>query len=148
MKTLYLDVCALCRPYDDQAYTRIHLETTAVKMILREVERNVYNLVYSPVHEVEISAISDDVEREDLLYLIGKIAVRMEEAGFYTKKRAEVLVDKGFGVADAAHLAYAEKADAYFISCDDRLIKRCFQSSCLKIWAGSPMMFCEEEDIK
>ena len=57
MKTVCLDVCGLCRPYDDQTYTRIHFETTAVKMILRAVEKNEFNMVYSPVHEVEISAI-------------------------------------------------------------------------------------------
>ena len=148
MKTVYLDVCALCRPYDDQAYTRIHLETTAVKMILREIEKNVYNMVYSPMHEIEISAISDEGEREDLLYLISRIAVRMEQAGSYTRKRADNFVDTGFGVADAAHLAYAEKAAAYFISCDGKLIKKCAKSSEIQIWAGSPIMFCEEEDIK
>jgi hypothetical protein len=28
---VYLDVCALCRPYDDQRYMRIAIETTAMK---------------------------------------------------------------------------------------------------------------------
>ena len=50
MKTVYLDVCALYRPYDDQAYARIHLETTAVRLILRAVEKDVYKMVYSPIH--------------------------------------------------------------------------------------------------
>ncbi|WP_291322553.1 hypothetical protein [Desulfonatronospira sp.] len=147
MKTVYLDVCALCRPYDDQTYTRIHLETTAVRLILRAVENGAYKMVYSPVHEKEISATSDDVEREDLLFLIDKIATRMEQAITHTRKRAENLVSAGFGVADAAHLAYAERAQAFFISCDDKLIKKCTKSD-LKIWAGSPIMFCEKEDIK
>ena len=76
-------------------------------------------MVYSPIHEMEISGISDDDEREDLLYLIDKIAVRMEQAGTHTRKRAEDLVNQGFGTADAAHLAYAEKAQAVFIpSCN------------------------------
>jgi len=147
LKTVYLDVCALCRPYDDQAYARIHLETTAVRLILRAVEKGVYKMVYSPIHEMEISAISDDVEREDLLFLIDKIAARMEQAITHTRKRAENLVGFGFGVADAAHLAYAERAQAFFISCDDKLIKKCTKSD-LMIWAGSPIMFCEKEDIK
>jgi len=141
-------VCALCRPYDDQTYTRIHLETTAVKLILRAVENNLYTMVYSPVHKIEISAISDEVEREDLLYLISEIAESMKQAGADTRKRAENFVNNGFGAADATHLAYAEKAGAYFISCDDKLIKKYVKSSDIKIWAGSPTLFCEEEDIK
>ena len=56
-------------------------------------------------------------------------------------------MEQGFGVADAAHLAYAEKAVANFISCDYKLIKKCYRSG-IKIWAGSPIMFCEEENIK
>ena len=31
---VYLDVCALCRPFDDQAHMRIRLETEAVQLIL------------------------------------------------------------------------------------------------------------------
>lgn len=147
MQIIYLDVCALCRPYDDQTYTRIHLETIAVQIILRAVEKNVYRMVYSPVHEIEISAIPDDVERTDLLYLIEKIAFRSEQAGSHARKRAEELVNSGFGIADAAHIAYAEKVQASFISCDDKLIKKCLRSG-TKIWAGSPVLFCEKEDIK
>ncbi len=147
MQTVYLDVCALCRPYDDQAYTRIHLETIAVQMILRAVENSVYSMVYSPVHEMEISEISDDFERIDLLYLIEKIAFRLEKAGTYTRARSEALVKSGFGVADAAHIAYAESVQASFISCDDKLIKKCSRSG-ITIWAGSPILFCEKENIK
>ncbi len=37
-----------------------------------------------------------------------------------TRERAEELVNIGFGVADAAHIAFAEKSGTPFISCDDR----------------------------
>ncbi|MCF8029310.1 MAG: hypothetical protein K9K39_00255, partial [Desulfohalobiaceae bacterium] len=77
MKKIYLDVCALCRPYDDQSYTRIHLETTAVQLILRAIELGDYELVYSAVHEKEISAITNDQERIDLLYLLKQIGSKI-----------------------------------------------------------------------
>lgn len=70
MKKIYLDVCTLCRPYDDQTYSRIHLETTAVQLILSAVENNRYQLVWSPVHINEIEATTDEIERVELLYLI------------------------------------------------------------------------------
>jgi len=34
MTSVYLDVCCLNRPYDDQAQPRIHLEAEAVLIIL------------------------------------------------------------------------------------------------------------------
>ena len=33
-KSIYMDVCALSRPFDDQRYPRIRLETEAVNLIL------------------------------------------------------------------------------------------------------------------
>ena len=42
-----------------------------------------------------------------------------------TRKRSEELYDLNFGVADAAHVAFAEQCGAEFISCDDYLIKKC-----------------------
>ena len=47
----------------------------------------------------------------------------------------------GFGVADAAHIAFAEKSGTPFISCDDRLIKKCLNYK-VKIWCGNPVIFC------
>ena len=74
MKKIYLDVCTLCRPYDDQSYTRVHLETIAVQLILASVEKGLYVLIYSPVHEHEISSIEDDFERIDLLCFLSVAA--------------------------------------------------------------------------
>jgi len=41
-----------------------------------------------------------------------------------TRLRAEELVNLSFGIADAAHVAFAEAAGALFISCDNKLIKK------------------------
>jgi len=41
------------------------------------------------------------------------------------RKRAEELVKLKFGIADAAHVAFAEKAGAEFVSCDRKLINKC-----------------------
>ena len=61
VKKLYLDVCALCRPYDDQSYLRINLETIAVQLIFSAIDQDMYDLVYSPVHIKEISGISNQL---------------------------------------------------------------------------------------
>ena len=36
---VYLDVCALSRPFDDQSFLRIRLETEAVNLILSKVHK-------------------------------------------------------------------------------------------------------------
>lgn len=147
MKYIYMDVCTLCRPYDDQSYSRIHLETVAVHLILKKIEAGDYALVFSPAHQFEISAISNDSERIDLLMLLETLAVK---GNFHKKKtriRAEELVRQGIGPADAAHLAFAEAAKAEFISCDDKLIKKCAQVA-TAVWTGSPVAFCYKEELK
>ncbi len=37
---LYLDVCCLNRPFDDQPQDRVHLEAEAVLTILRHLEQS------------------------------------------------------------------------------------------------------------
>ena len=69
VKRIYLDVCALCRPFDDQTHMRVRLETEAVQLILSHVRATNLALIVSPVHDAEIAAIPDPAEREYLLPL-------------------------------------------------------------------------------
>ena len=64
-----------------------------------------------------------------------------------TRDRAEDLIGRGFGFADAAHVAFAEAMRAGFVSSDDRLLR---QRSHVRsgIWTGTPVAFCEKEDLK
>ena len=146
-KNVYLDVCSLCRSYDDQSFLRIKLETIAVHLIFSAIEQKAYSLVYSPVHIKELSAMTDQVERYQIFHLLresGKFIVYDKEIG---RKRAEELVSFGLGPADAAHLTFAEMALADFVTCDDRLYKKCSRLE-LKVWAGNPVAFCEKEGLK
>ncbi len=146
-KLIYFDVCVLSRPFDDQSFLRIRLETEAANLILSKVRNEEYGLVISPIHFEEIKAISDSFERIELqerLKAIGK-SVKIDIA--VAKKRAEELYYLKFGVADAAHVAFAEQCGAEFISCDDALIKKCSRHS-VKIWCGNPVAFCEKESLR
>ena len=147
MKYIYLDVCALCRSYDDQTYPRIHIETTAVHLILKKVEDGRYGMVYSPVHKVEISSIKNDSEKIDLLLLLDSLGIQCDIDKKAARLRAEDLLRQGIGVADAAHVAFAEAAKADFISCDDKLIKKC-SGMLIDVWTGNPAAFCYKEDLK
>ncbi len=146
-KLLYIDVCALSRPFDDQSYLRIRLETEAINLILARIKENFYEMMVSPVHIKEILAIEDDIERIQLITLLNKCGKKIGVDLKRAKDRAEELVKFGFGVADAAHVAFAEIGGAEFISCDDKLLKKCRRYK-IKIWCGTPLNFCDKEDLR
>jgi predicted nucleic acid-binding protein len=63
------------------------------------------------------------------------------------RKRAELFSAQGIGVADAAHLAFAEQARADFVTVDDRFLKKT-KRFMLPIWTGSPLAYCEKENLR
>jgi len=146
-KYIYLDVCALSRPFDDKGYLRIRLETEAVNLILSKVKKGKYRLLVSPVHLKEIGSIEDIFERIELQTLLDKLGEIVTVNMAKSRARAEELVSLGFGVADAAHVAFAEQGGALFISCDDKLIKKCSNHN-INVWCGNPVTFCVKEELR
>jgi hypothetical protein len=67
---VYLDVCALCRLFDDQAQMRIRLEAEALQLILSHVRSGDLTLVVSSVHDAEINVIDDPIQREHFLSIL------------------------------------------------------------------------------
>jgi predicted nucleic acid-binding protein len=146
-KKIYLDVCTLCRPFDDQAMMRVRLETDAYYLILQAVQNKKYALIVSPVHFLEIDAIDDVEERYEVAALLKKFGVQPSWNSAKTRQRAEELYQMSFGAADAAHVAFAEAGADFFITCDDKLLKKCRRiDTTVKI--ASPVNFIIEEDLK
>lgn len=102
-KRVYLDVCVLSRPFDDQQQARIHLETTAFELILAHIRAGELELIVSPAHQVEITAIPQAQERQHLLLLLTEIGAALDFNMPGIRQRAEQLAEAGMGVADAAH---------------------------------------------
>ena len=146
-QSIYLDVCALCRPFDDQTQLRVRLETDAIQLILSHVRSGQLTLIVSPAHDVEISVIDEMAEREHLTSLLQQIGQRVEFDLKQTRQRAEQLSRLALGPADAAHLAFAEGAQASFITCDDRLLRQCKRAR-PTVWVGTPVSFCDKEELR
>ncbi len=146
-KRIYLDVCALSRPFDDQAFLRIRLETEAVNLIISKTKAGQYSLVVSQVHREEIEAISDSFERIELQARLAAQGQSIKADMAAIRRRAEDLTDLRFGVADAAHVAFAEQCGTEFVSCDDALIKKCLKHK-IGVWCGNPVAFCEKEGLR
>ncbi len=145
--SIYLDVCTLCRPFDDQNMMRIRLETDSYHLIMQAIQSGVYNMVYSPVHDIEISAIQDILERVELLEITHQQGEACGGDFQAIRKRADELVANGMGIADAAHVAFAESNADYFLSCDDRLIKQCHRQG-VDVVVMTPAEFCVQEKLR
>jgi predicted nucleic acid-binding protein len=129
MKRIYLDVCSLCRPFDNQDYARISLETDAINLIITGVR-----------------AI-DEFEKKELLHLLEEYGNENKPELDIIKKRTEELILIKFGIADAAHVAFSEYYGSIFISCDDKLLNKCNRSG-IKVLCVNPVTFCEMEKLK
>jgi len=147
IKLIYMDVCALSRPFDEQDYMRIRLETEAVNLVLSKVREGGLRLLVSSAHWKEIEAIPNVIERIELEAILDRLGLPITEDLSKIRARAEDLVRLGFGVADSAHVAFAEYSGAQFISCDEKLLKKCLTNK-IKVWCGNPVSFCEKEGLK
>jgi len=99
------------------------------------------------VHIREIQAIEDTIERVELQMILENLGQSVRADMVKIRKQAEDLVNSGFGVADTAHVAFAEQAGAPFVSCDDRLVRKCINSK-IGIWCGTPVAFCDKEGLR
>lgn len=146
-KTLYLDICTLCRPFDNQNQMRIRLETNAYYLILQAIQEKKYVLAISPVHFAEAGAIGDTEERGQVLSILERFGTTIECDLAVTKERAEYLYSRHFGIADAAHAAFAEAAADVFVTCDDRLVRQCIREK-VGVNTVNPVEFAMTENLK
>ena len=118
---VYLDVCCLCRPFDDQRVNRIHIEAEAIKEILVRCNQD-WTLVISDAVSFEISRITDRTRMKKAQNLtdLAKEHVTITKA---VSKRYYDFVELGIDSADALHLACAESAGAVLLTTDDAIIK-------------------------
>jgi predicted nucleic acid-binding protein len=124
---VYLDICALKRPFDDARSERIRREAEAVARIFERVENGSIQIVVSPAHRFENSRNPREDRRLATDLWLQK-ANRSVAATPDVDDRARLLAGLGFGPLDALHLAFAEKAEArWFVTTDDRLFKRALE---------------------
>ena len=122
---VYLDNCCYNRPYDDQSYLRISLESQAKLYVQHLIREKKLDLVTSYVLDYENSR-NPNASRRDTISDFFENAV--EHIG--SDKNDEILpIAKkiqatGVKTADSCHVACAEYAGCdYFLTTDDRILK-------------------------
>lgn len=118
---IYLDICCLKRPFDDQAQSRIHLETEAVLSILSAPTDEI-EFIHGPAHDLENDQNPLPQRAGRVRQWLEKQPVANPSDAALTSRTAELMV-LGFKNFDAFHLACAELDGADVLStCDDRFL--------------------------
>jgi len=121
---IYLDVCCLNRPFDDQAQHKIHLESEAIKIIFDKIETQKWKIVSSEVIDLEISKIPELLRKRqvELLASVYHDKILINDEIIEKAKTLQLLGIKAF---DALHISCASsvKVDV-FITTDEELIQK------------------------
>lgn len=123
MTKVYLDVCCLNRPFNDQTQDRIRFEAEAVLSVMTRVENGELLSVSSTVVQTEIN----NNPNQELKLRLQELATAASEFIIVEDKqllRSYELQKIGFHPFDALHIACAETAGAdLFLTTDDRLLR-------------------------
>ena len=142
---IYLDVCCLNRPFDDQAQQRVHLEAEAILLILNNCQVGVWKLVTSNALDAEISLTPNPTRLRQVkdLLSVAVIKVRMSDI---LGQRIEKLTQLGFTFYDSAHIASAEGSESdVFLTTDDRLLRKAKQfADQLKVKVENPLQWLDQ----
>jgi predicted nucleic acid-binding protein len=137
---IYLDVCCLNRPFDDQAQDRIRLEAEAILLILSRMAAGNWAWVSSEVIIDEIEQTPDPKRRERVRQLV-TYAQHFHILTDEDITRANALKTSGFNSMDALHLACAESSHSdYFLTTDDKLRRRAMRlQKQLRVTVDNPL---------
>ncbi len=141
---IYLDVCCLNRPFDDQRQERVRLEAEAVLTILRRVEAGVWELVGSEIVEFETGRMTD-LERRQRVNALAGLATIKSLLDSAAKVRAQEWIKLGVKPVDALHLACASGAGAdVFLTTDDQLLHAIRRVDQTRVKANNPLPWLNE----
>lgn len=140
---IYLDMCCLQRPMDNQAYLRIHIEAEAILGILAWCEAGHADLLNSVALEYEVNHNPHPPRKAFVQETLSR-SVFTVQATDSVEQRARNFGKLGIKVLDSLHLACAVEAQAnYFCTCDDRFLRRAKQMDTGQTKVVSPLELIE-----
>ena len=126
MYRIYLDNCCFNRPYDDQTYFLVQLETEAKLFVQKSILNNKFELVWSYILDYENSANPYN-NRKQSISKWKTIAVLDVDPSETILRCAKEIMQKGIKKKDALHIACAIEAKCnYFLTTDKKLIRTPF----------------------
>ena len=121
---IYLDHCAYNRPFDDQNYIKIQLETSAKLYIQDQIRQGIYDLVWSYMSDLENSN-NPNIENKNSIQAWENIAKIKCRSSSNILLLGIKIMENGIREKDALHIACAiESQCEYFITTDTGLINK------------------------
>ena len=121
---IYLDNCCFNRPFDDQSYLSIFLETYAKLAIQDLINEKEIGLIWSFILDYENNANPDEIVQQEIYDWRNKAYIKVDRSDTLIKA-AQKIKESGFGNKDALHIASAIEAEAdYFITVDKSILKK------------------------
>lgn len=142
---VYLDVCCLNRPFDDQSQSRIRLESEAILLIMARLQSGEWLWLGSEAIAYEVGQ-TPDPERRRRVAVLASAARQSVSLTTGVISRAKQLQTLGFKQWDALHLACAEQGQAdIFLTTDDKLL-RLAQTNAdqIQVRVDNPLTWLEE----
>lgn len=140
---IYLDMCCLQRPMDDQTHLRIHIEAEAILGILAWCEAGHADLLNSVALSYEVDHNPHPARKAFVQEALSK-SIFTVQATDSVEQHAQRFGKFGIKVLDSLHLACAVEAKAdYFCTCDDRFLRRAKQMDTGKTKVVSPLELIE-----
>ncbi|MDR0881847.1 MAG: PIN domain protein [Candidatus Adiutrix sp.] len=121
---IYLDNCCFNRPYDDQSYLTIKLESEAKLFVQKEILEGTFELVWSFILDYE-NAMNPYNDRKQAIQKwrsIAKLEINNSDELFDLAKE---FMSSGFKNNDALHMASAVTANCdFFLTTDKGILNK------------------------
>jgi hypothetical protein len=142
---IYLDVCCLNRPFDDQTQERIRLEAEAVLRILVKFQIGDWQLLGSEAFDDELENTPEGTRKRQMR-LWAALAISKVNITEQIESRGLELAEMGFKDYDALHIACAEVGNAdVFLTTDDRMLRLAVRhSGMLQVRVENPLRWLLE----
>lgn len=140
---IYLDMCCLQRPLDDQTHLRIHIESESILGVLAWCEAGDAELLNSVALKYEVDHNPHPARKAFVQETLLK-SKQTIQASDSVEQLARIYCNHGIKVLDALHLACAVEAQAnYFCTCDDRFYRRAKQLDTKQTLVVTPLQLIE-----
>ncbi len=119
---IYLDVCCLNRPFDNQIQERIRFETEAIFNILAKFQSGEWQLLGSEAFDDELGNTPQGLRKRQM---VNWAALASRKVSITTQlDRSMEIAEMGFKTYDALHIACAEVGNAnVLLTTDDRMLR-------------------------
>jgi len=120
---IYMDVCCLNRPFDDQTQDRVFLESEAILAVLSRCRKGEWTLTTSDVVDYELSRLTNIPKLEKIRTLCMAASERIISTK-ETKTLARKYQAQGVKLMDSYHLALCEThGQDVLLTTDDGFIR-------------------------